>query len=740
MLSAMNLVRSRSLSIVVVLALALIVAVTSTSPVSASSEASRFVPVIPSRVLDTRDGIGAPAGARAADSRTTLRVAGAGPLPGDAVVAPTNGAGDFVGSGSLAQSWGASTDGGAAGELSRLITGFVVGGSAAASGELPWMTFLLVQRGSGGFAECGGSLIAPRWVLTAAHCVVDAVAVGAIIGRTVAPTSLSDPEFVFATRSFINAGYVPGLFGVADVALVELAEASSAQTAYLATPSDSPLYTAGTMATVAGWGRTAQGAPESDVLLTGDLPIRSSADCLAAYPSFDTTFNTCAGYSAIEASQPVGACAGDSGGPLFVRSADTQIPRQVGIVSYGVGDCTTLIDPGVYMRVSAFYDGIDNLVGGLPAPPATPPPPPPPSAPAPSEPAEPSGPSPIVTVNPSRVFDSRASGAPRPAGSVTEIVVANRSGVPGDAAGAVLNVTALDATAPGFLSVFPCGTPVPDASNVNYTTGQTVPNTAISKIGTGGRVCVYTSVDSGLIVDVSGYLPSTSDVIVQTPRRLYDTRSIGAPAGSGSVTEIQIAGVSGAPPNPAAVVLNVTALDATAPGFLTVFPCGTSVPDASNVNYTTGQTVPNAVIARVGGNGRVCVFTSATTGLIVDAAGFVPSGSTLQGINPARMYDSRNSSVSAAGSIIEVQITGRSGIPSWASTVVLNVTALEASAPGFLTVFPCGTAVPDASNVNHTTGQTVPNAAVAKIGVNGRVCVFTSVSTGLIVDAAGYAP
>ena len=284
---------------------------------------------------------------------------------GQLAVAAPGESSEFVSSEPLAEGWRVPVDGQPVGDLALPIAEQLVGGSAAGSGEFPWMTFLAIQTESGAIAQCGGSLIAPRWVLTAAHCVDDSVAVGAIVGRTTAPTSLSDPEFVFAARAFTNAGYVPGAFGVADIALVELSASSSAQPVYLAKPGDAQLYTAGTSATLTGWGLTAPGGRSSDVLLRGDLPIRSVSDCVAVYPGFNVSFNACAGFSNSEASQPVGSCSGDSGGPLFIQSSDTG-PTQVGIVSYGVGDCTSLARPGVYMRVSAFYDGINNLVGGLP--------------------------------------------------------------------------------------------------------------------------------------------------------------------------------------------------------------------------------------------------------------------------------------------------------------------------------------------------------------------------------------
>ena len=62
---------------------------------------------------------------------------------------------------------------------------------------------------------------------------------------------------------------------------------------------------------------------------------------------------------------------------------------------------------------------------------------------------------------------------------------------------------------------------------------------------------------------------------------------------------------------------------------MTVFPCGTAVPTASNLNFAAGQTIANAVFARVGSSGQVCVYMSGSAGLLVDVNGFVPAGSNL---------------------------------------------------------------------------------------------------------------
>ena len=75
-----------------------------------------------------------------------------------------------------------------------------------------------------------------------------------------------------------------------------------------------------------------------------------------------------------------------------------------------------------------------------------------------------------------------------------------------------------------------------------------------------------------------------------------------------------------------------------------------------------------------------------------------------------------------------------------AGAVTLNVTAVGPSAAGFLTVFPCGVAQPNSSNVNYVAGQIVPNAVITAVGASGKVCVFTPQATNLVVDVGGWFP
>lgn len=83
---------------------------------------------------------------------------------------------------------------------------------------------------------------------------------------------------------------------------------------------------------------------------------------------------------------------------------------------------------------------------------------------------------------------------------------------------------------------------------------------------------------------------------------------------------------------------------------------------------------------------------------------------------------------------------GASGVPNNARAAVLNVTVTGAQGNGYVTVYPCGATRPITSNLNFVAGQTIPNAVIAKIGTDGKVCIYANVGTHLIADVNGYFP
>jgi hypothetical protein len=325
----------------------------------------------------------------------------------------------------------------------------------------------------------------------------------------------------------------------------------------------------------------------------------------------------------------------------------------------------------------------------------------------------------------------------------------------------VLNVSVTQASAPGFVTVWPCGSPQPLASNLNFAAGETISNLVTTKLGVGGNVCMVSLAPTHLLADVNGYFPMGAAYTALVPARLLDSRPgaatiDGSAAGiglrdAGSVTELQVGGRGGIPADASAAVLNVSVTDSSAPGFVTVWPCGTPQPLASNLNYTAGQTIPNLVTTKLGTDGKVCIATLAATHLLADVSGFFPAGAAYTALVPARFLDSRPGAATTdglgagigmrdAGSVTELQVGGRDGIPADASAAVLNVSVTESSGAGFVTVWPCGTPQPLASNLNYTAGQTIPNLVIAKLGTDGKVCIATLAATHLLADVNGFFP
>jgi len=248
----------------------------------------------------------------------------------------------------------------------------------------------------------------------------------------------------------------------------------------------------------------------------------------------------------------------------------------------------------------------------------------------------------FAAMTPVRLFDTRPE---KPQGEVSvtktkvgpartlSVKVTGKGGVPSSEVSAVaLNVTSTQQDGNGFVTVYPCSASVPESSNLNFQPGVSVPNMVIAPVSADGRVCFYANTNTHLIADVSGWFVEGAEFTPLDPARLVDTRPekpqgevtvSKRKVGGGYELEIKVTGKGGVPGSDVgAVSLNVTSTQQDGNGFVTVYPCTEEVPDASNLNFRPGVTVPNAVIAPVSSSGRVCFFASSNTHLIVDVAGW----------------------------------------------------------------------------------------------------------------------
>jgi hypothetical protein len=360
-----------------------------------------------------------------------------------------------------------------------------------------------------------------------------------------------------------------------------------------------------------------------------------------------------------------------------------------------------------------------------------------------------------VPLTPVRLLDTRsgigAPAAPAAANSTTEVQVAGRGGVVATAKAVALNVTVTEPQSPGFVTAYPCGQTRPTTSNINYVAGQTIANLVVVQLPAGGKVCLFTSDETQLVADVNGYFSKDSDFVPMAPRRLVDTRTAVTPPiklPAGSTLTVQVASRVGIPDDAKAASLNITAVDPDSGGFLTTFPCGTTRPTASTLNYESGQTIANAALAKVSSAGTVCIFTQRAVHVLVDVSGWFPTNTDFRTLSPERLLDTRSglghtpAGLVPGGQVVELQVTeaGSSNIPADAGAVVLNVTATQAQQGGFVTVFPCGEPRPTASSLNYAPGDTIANAVISKVGAGGKVCLYTQSATHLVVDVNGWFP
>jgi hypothetical protein len=368
-----------------------------------------------------------------------------------------------------------------------------------------------------------------------------------------------------------------------------------------------------------------------------------------------------------------------------------------------------------------------------------------------------SGQATYVPLEPVRLLDTRAGGVRLGAGGTLDLAVVDGVRVPADATAVVLNVTATGASAGTDIRVYPkpAGGSPPLVNSLSVARGATAANLVHVGIGQDGSVRLHNAAGAvHLVADLSGFFVNGgagASYVGAPPRRLLDTRTTGAPLAAGEVRTLQVRGSEpGAPADATAVVLNVTAVGATAQTDVRVWPTRPGPPPTvSNLNPPPGRETPAAVVVAVGADGTVSLRSSAgSVHLVVDLSGwYLPSpggdvvASAYRAMAPTRLLDTRATTALGPGEARTLTVAGAGTVPAPGTAVVLTVTGSGATGPTNVRVYPrvVGGGVPTVSNLNLGAGQTVANTVLAQVGADGQVVLRNaSGRVHLAVDLAGW--
>ncbi|MEM1332620.1 MAG: aryl-sulfate sulfotransferase [Actinomycetota bacterium] len=323
------------------------------------------------------------------------------------------------------------------------------------------------------------------------------------------------------------------------------------------------------------------------------------------------------------------------------------------------------------------------------------------------------------------------------------------AGVPAEADAVALSVTALGEQ-PGFQQAFPCDDGRGGTSNVNNRRDRfPTPGLVIGVPDADRQVCVFTSVEADLILDLSGWWTEDGDNRFRAvePVRVDDSRETSSRAPGGQAPR-PIDLRPHVPAGTTAVIANLTIAGPAARGFATIFPCGTAAPVASNVNFDAGEARAVSVIVGLDADRRVCTASNVEHDVILDLTGFygpAPGWGTAAELRPeagTRLADSRDGTGGwtrslRAGETRSLDVTSSLPDGSQVTGVVLNVTVTQPDAAGFVTVTRCGAPDSGTSSVNYRPGSVASNLVAVDLGTTTSICVFSRSEAHVIVDLFG---
>uniref|UniRef100_A0A8C1Z265 pancreatic elastase n=1 Tax=Cyprinus carpio TaxID=7962 RepID=A0A8C1Z265_CYPCA len=235
----------------------------------------------------------------------------------------------------------------------------VIGGEVVKPNSWPWQISLQYLEGGSFYFYCGGSLIRPGWVMTAAHCVETSRNWRVVLGDHNITTHEGREQYMNVSRVYIHPNWNSNsLSSGYDIALLRLStDATLNSYVKLATlppsgqvlPHNNPCY-------ITGWGRTSNGGPISAELKQAPLPVVDYSTCSRSdwWGSTVKENMVCAGNGTLA------GCHGDSGGPLNCLVSCQYVVY--GVTSFGsAAGCSTYKKPTVFTRVSAYIGWINEV-------------------------------------------------------------------------------------------------------------------------------------------------------------------------------------------------------------------------------------------------------------------------------------------------------------------------------------------------------------------------------------------
>ena len=349
----------------------------------------------------------------------------------------------------------------------------------------------------------------------------------------------------------------------------------------------------------------------------------------------------------------------------------------------------------------------------------------------------------LVTVAPSRLYDSRTDPRRLPlgAGTSAQVRVTGRGGVPATGVAAVLlQVGAVAATGATTLVARPSGTPHLTGAHVATDGAARRDGLVLVAPGAAGRVEVTNDAgEAHCTVDVVGYLPRTGGdgTVALRPGRLLDSRTSGGPLVPGSPVVVAARGQRGVRSTATAVMAVVTVVDAAAPGRLVAWGSGARPSTGASVSFGAGGRTSRTLTVPLDDLGRMRVeVVEGSAHVTVDAVATVQPGPGL--VTPVRNRALFAADVTA-GAVHRVAVAGRFGVPATGvAGVLVQVGVVPPVGAGGVTLWASGTTRPGPAQVAVRAGETVSVVVPCPLGGDGSLQVHSSVTGRLRVDIVGW--